>query len=536
MSGFVTDFFRNGGTYMIINAEGGLHSDHLNRIQRNMLASVTIPNLLRLDIREIDFEVTLHYEITGKRMLSQCLKSDWMTMTEFYSLLLQIVKVLDSSKEYMLTDGNYLLDEEHIFVEEPLSSGTVYLTYLPLLDISSEQSISQSLLTLVNRLMTRVTDMEGSGIQKIIGLCGGELFSVAGLKKLLTSLLLDEATVAPQLTENSLNHLNLPLADYPQNPSRMNFTFDPASLGDRSFGEEEDDACPGEPEISRTEIKPTYLWLGAALLGALVWKFAYWDRPTNVGLYISIGISAALILIVLFINSGRIDLGRFFRSDSSLKRSEDENQDHEERKVHFDGKGDIDREGKIGSTYHGKLHRYEEKWRWNEGSEALGLSSTSAKQAGGNMAPIAVESPISDPVQIPLLPSMSNRASAEPAPATVLLKDLSGADQLKTGNVVHYLERKPNSGMGAERIPLPKGSFIIGRSEDLAQYVEKEAGVSRAHVELMIRENGCCIKDLGSRNGTKLNGELLAPYKDYPLEPGESFSIAEITFQLGRNI
>lgn len=90
--------------------------------------------------------------------------------------------------------------------------------------------------------------------------------------------------------------------------------------------------------------------------------------------------------------------------------------------------------------------------------------------------------------------------------------------------------------MGAERIPLPKGSFIIGRSEDLAQYVEKEAGVSRAHVELMIRENGCCIKDLGSRNGTKLNGELLAPYKDYPLEPGESFSIAEITFQLGRNI
>ncbi|MNJ60490.1 FHA domain protein [compost metagenome] len=98
----------------------------------------------------------------------------------------------------------------------------------------------------------------------------------------------------------------------------------------------------------------------------------------------------------------------------------------------------------------------------------------------------------------------------------------------------YYLE-KQCSGGSKERVPLPKGSFIIGRSEELAQYVEKEAGVSRAHIELMILEASCSIKDLGSRNGTKLNGELIAPYKDYSMEPGDSFSIAEITFHLGRN-
>ncbi|WP_460318170.1 FHA domain-containing protein [Paenibacillus sp. YSY-4.3] len=113
------------------------------------------------------------------------------------------------------------------------------------------------------------------------------------------------------------------------------------------------------------------------------------------------------------------------------------------------------------------------------------------------------------------------------------MKDLAKSEQGQSGSV-NFLEKITSSGAGTERIPLSKGSFIIGRSEELAQYVEKEAGVSRAHVELMILEDACRIKDLGSRNGTKLNGELLAPYKDYPLEPGDSFTIAEVTFRYSR--
>lgn len=118
---------------------------------------------------------------------------------------------------------------------------------------------------------------------------------------------------------------------------------------------------------------------------------------------------------------------------------------------------------------------------------------------------------------------------AAASPATVLLKDLAKSEQGQADNI-NYLDKVTSSGAGFERILLSKGSFIIGRSEELAQYVERQPGVSRAHVELMILEGDCRIKDLGSRNGTKLNGELLAPYKDYPLEPGDSFTIAEVTF------
>ncbi|MNN92243.1 FHA domain protein [compost metagenome] len=73
---------------------------------------------------------------------------------------------------------------------------------------------------------------------------------------------------------------------------------------------------------------------------------------------------------------------------------------------------------------------------------------------------------------------------------------------------------------------------MIGRSEDIVQYVETATGVSRAHLELMITRDGCTIKDLGSRNGTKLSGEEIAPYKEYSLAVGDTFTIAEQAYTL----
>nr|WP_106766703.1 FHA domain-containing protein [Paenibacillus faecalis] len=34
------------------------------------------------------------------------------------------------------------------------------------------------------------------------------------------------------------------------------------------------------------------------------------------------------------------------------------------------------------------------------------------------------------------------------------------------------------------------------------------------------------IKDLGSKNGTILKGEPMVPYKEYPLQEGDTFLIA----------
>ena len=134
-------------------------------------------------------------------------------------------------------------------------------------------------------------------------------------------------------------------------------------------------------------------------------------------------------------------------------------------------------------------------------------------------------------------PSNSPPVTEEPIPqpATVLLSRMDAPPKIPSPTESYRLERYGVEGEQAHRpeiITLKLGSLVIGRSEEVAGYIERAVGVSRAHVELMVRKEGCSIKDLGSRNGTLLKGELIAPYKEYPLEPGDIFLIADSTYKL----
>lgn len=114
--------------------------------------------------------------------------------------------------------------------------------------------------------------------------------------------------------------------------------------------------------------------------------------------------------------------------------------------------------------------------------------------------------------------------------ATVLLSapvdGAAGGKNHPSGSAGYYLIREGEQGSPSERIELMLPHFVIGRSEEVAQYVEFSTGTSRAHIELArSKDGGYLIKDLGSRNGTKLNGEPMVPYKEYPLKDGDTFTI-----------
>ncbi|MFD1886011.1 DUF6382 domain-containing protein [Paenibacillus wenxiniae] len=118
--------------------------------------------------------------------------------------------------------------------------------------------------------------------------------------------------------------------------------------------------------------------------------------------------------------------------------------------------------------------------------------------------------------------------------ATVLLDEHDRSNQAcKSENEWNgYLERRDREGGSKESIRLRRGSFIIGRAEDGVHYHEKSVGTSRNHVELEVRNGQMFIKDLGSRNGTQLKGESLVPYKSYPIQDGDSFTIARALYTL----
>ena len=62
--------------------------------------------------------------------------------------------------------------------------------------------------------------------------------------------------------------------------------------------------------------------------------------------------------------------------------------------------------------------------------------------------------------------------------------------------------------MGDREISLARGRHVRGRSNDAAVFVD-DVGVSRHHAQITIDEHGATLEDLGSKNGTMLNGSTI---------------------------
>ena len=68
--------------------------------------------------------------------------------------------------------------------------------------------------------------------------------------------------------------------------------------------------------------------------------------------------------------------------------------------------------------------------------------------------------------------------------------------------------------------------MVVGRSSEADLQVDDKY-LSRKHAKLIFRDDGWWIEDLGSRNGTKLNGSLVD--KPTRLEPGDELRLCQST-------
>ncbi|QPC81179.1 FHA domain-containing protein [Phototrophicus methaneseepsis] len=83
----------------------------------------------------------------------------------------------------------------------------------------------------------------------------------------------------------------------------------------------------------------------------------------------------------------------------------------------------------------------------------------------------------------------------------------------------------------------PKGQLIFGRADestntfpdvDLAPYGAISKGVSRQHAVLEVNEDTIIIMDLGSSNGTFLNGQRLLPNQPRVVRDGDEVRLGRL--------
>ncbi|MDG0791659.1 FHA domain-containing protein [Cohnella ginsengisoli] len=235
-------------------------------------------------------------------------------------------------------------------------------------------------------------------------------------------------------------------------------------------------------------------WLVAlsAIAAGIAWKTLYAGAPGTRGLALSLGATAACAGLCLLLWNGwtRKEGAESYRE---IEAGPDSSEPAPDRIASFPAWPEPKAEEKSRAPDVVTFARFESYSEESDSSRA------------------ASEPPFNDRPQTEWLPAKRE--------ATELLASPQAA-----ASAVCYLEWE-----SAERpckIPLKTESLVIGRSRDAAQHVDESGGMSRAHLEMMREQGRWLAKDLGSRNGSWLNGSPMAPYEAYPLEAGDCLQMA----------
>lgn len=93
---------------------------------------------------------------------------------------------------------------------------------------------------------------------------------------------------------------------------------------------------------------------------------------------------------------------------------------------------------------------------------------------------------------------------------------------------VQFVVTRPASKARTFVVRLP---LLVGRGEE-AKFRIQQDRVSRKHCEFFEQDGRVYLRDLGSTNGTFLNGELIETSTKIPLEPGVLVKVGSLEFRI----
>ena len=494
---------KNGHSLVLRRADKPLTAADLNGTERKMLERNRIQGLLPFSLEEQDLEITLFYNYTLKRPLAQELRFHPLRADELARLLIDLVFILDNSLAYLLQTHRFVLEPDHIYVDGEMRS--LELVYLPLTMMDGEPDLPSRWNNLVRILWADVNEPAGPIGRAMTGMLERNA-SPAEYKLKLLAALQDLRTTAPpdfaELPAPAVKPHAMPSAPLAAEGKRQLPGMDklrPLSANAQAAATAAEDKqraaqkTVDPPSATRLSDK-TLLILGVPLLagwGAYAWLL------TNPALYAACGITVFILSI-----------GYHLRGPRSAAGGKEIPEPVEQPDW---------------SAKPAKPDRPE----WPERPEWPDFRSV---PIGPKAVPIPVHA--AEPALAPLnrqadvYSEMPNRTVLLSDPnATVLLRQPANG---KTGEAEPFLEGK-KGGEPPLRLPIPEKGLLIGRESAEWPPGEEHREMSRQHCEIIRNGRDCLIRDLGSKNGTLLNGNSLIPFKEYSLRQGDHLELAGLS-------
>lgn len=464
------DYTMNNGHQMTIERTVPFTSRDMNSLEINMLSANAVHTFLPFDWNEIDNEIVFVYQIQHFKLLTHFYQPNSIKMIDYYSLLLSLLDALVTCYDYMLRPQCCLLEEELIYFDP--TNNSIRLVYLPVQEQYHKEN--HQLLLLAVRWSQLVDSLHHEGYQQILQLIGSQHFPIIPLRQLLLDLI-------HQLSSNPQEEQQRPYTEkvkpasvlyYVQNESEP--SSEQAAIGFvRSELDEDQDYVDWEDEAERKPLgwKHYVMILLIVAIVGLSWKKLYFEETTTTNLLFSAGITLIMLTGIVIILKQHWKVLNYKKSSNQ--------QDH----IAFD-------------------------------TNANPKPSIQSSQSS------SVEQQVKSNLDIN--PSNNiGQARVAPPQATVKL-DLQQSTTFigsKGNNGNPSLLRKLYD--DEQRIIVNDNRFLIGRAEEGVHYQDAAAGVSRVHLEVEVDNGTIHIKDVGSRNGSYLNGQLMIAYKAYPLYEGD---------------
>ncbi|WP_339228211.1 DUF6382 domain-containing protein [Oceanobacillus sp. FSL K6-2867] len=468
-----------------------LTADNLNAVQIKMIQSNRIPHMLPMSLENIDLVTKLHYDINSKQKLISYLRDNKATMNDYYQLFLSLINTLEEASSYMLDQKNYILQMEFLFIGQNPSD--VYLTYIPVIDLEKTNSVTEDMKKLLTDVAGEIDGLQGNEFKSILNYIKNESFSLSGLKTLLLELISLRSNVNQMYSNHEYTNDNQMEGNFTENQNTAVQSHpEPIVAGSQSMTKKKvKKKLP--PLTSRTKV---YLVMGSLLAIALIWKFYDMYRNPTVLVTSSILTVVVMVAVLVFWKIWRPGVTKVETELPQTLEKSVTKQPKPEQKL---------RQKQQQFNVQIPKQQYQTQFR---PSNATSLAAT---QSDTTLL-------VADNEDTVLLEEESN---------------LSVATMEKEVDVSATLIRT-TADEAPQTIAINKNNFLIGRNEEAVDNPDTAVGVSRIHAEIIkIDSSSFGIKDLGSKNGSKLNGAPMVPYKVYALKEDDEFELgkAHYTFK-----
>ncbi|WP_010273525.1 DUF6382 domain-containing protein [Paenibacillus senegalensis] len=499
-------------------------------VEKRMLENYDVPGVLPVEFEEKDFCIRLRYRLPSGKTLQQALAEIDLTNRVLYEILYALVQILEDSRIYMLNEHRFILRANYIFIGQDVTDfSRLRLIYIPLLELPGKGTVQQDLVTLIDSLVRVSSIVPDAQWKAVRALLTNEIsFSLREFKRELEVAMTVQKSHSrgeervPGRAEENMNVMNVTSNNVNPLPLQEASSFD--TVNDVQAADISDEAH--NLKIIRA------LFAAAAIFMLVSWSY-YLSDPQDALMYICLGVTL-LGLDFLYVLHVKGLLNRDLFQTAAAVQALPSEPNHsaavQNNQADFENQDPAGRKSpRQHSPEPGSSNQAISVEEWAASRVAM---LQEQDQAGDNLGQAAEESR-SDNIFPQIKRQQDYYASLAqqttllvPQDATTSLADPFLEQEESFLQPILEIERADVT----ERLPISEYPFRIGRNREGVHFTDSTVGVSRIHLEFILDESHATIyiKDLGSKNGSYLNGEQLIPYQEYELKDQDEIRYAEV--------